>query len=151
MNKANRADEEGKIAPESAKKRKLNVLVVDDDEFLAGIYILTLQKAGHDIILVQKGTDGIKAAETRSPDVIVLDVLMPGMDGFQVLRTLKENKSTRDIPVIMLTTLSAPEDIEYGKSLGAVAYLTKTTTLPEDLAQKLDEISSGKIKAMSNE
>ncbi|MFH1047518.1 MAG: response regulator [Patescibacteria group bacterium] len=122
------------------KTVKRKVLVIDDDEFLAGIYILTLKKAGFDIELQKDGTSGLRVAKKIKPAAIILDVLMPGIDGFQVLRELKENRTTKNIPVLMLTTLSQNEDVEMGLAAGADVYLTKTTSLPNDVVSKLNEL-----------
>jgi len=121
-------------------KRKLKILVVDDDEFMAGIYILTLEKAGFEVVLKSDGVSGLKAAKKLKPDAIILDILMPGLDGYQVLKELKDSRVTRNIPVMMLTTLSQPEDRQMGIEGGADVFLTKTTTLPDDVLSKLNEI-----------
>ncbi len=122
------------------KKAKSKILVIDDDKFLSGIYILTLKKAGFDIELKSNGNTGLRAARKIKPDAIILDVLMPGMDGFQVLRELKDSRSTRDIPVLMLTTLTQSEDRKMGLAEGASAFMTKTTSLPDDVVKKLNEL-----------
>lgn len=119
---------------------KYKVLVIDDDEFLARIYILTLKKAGFVIELVNDGASGLKEAKKSQPDAIILDILMPGMDGFQVLRELKNASETKHIPVMMLTTLSQEEDKNTGLKGGADAYLTKSTSLPDDVVRKLKDL-----------
>jgi DNA-binding response OmpR family regulator len=126
--------------PKENNKIAKKILVIDDDDFLAGIYILTLKKVGYEVILEDNGTSGIKIAKKIKPDAIILDVLMPGLDGFQTLRELKTNKETQNIPVIMLTTLSQDEDRNSGLEGGAVAYLTKSTTLPDDVVHELKKI-----------
>jgi DNA-binding response OmpR family regulator len=123
-----------------SKPRKGKILVIDDDRFLAQIYILTLKKVGYDVDLMENGPDGIAAAKKGKPDAIILDILMPGMDGFQVLRELKKGKNTKNIPVIMLTSLSQAEDEEMGLRGGAIAYLTKSTTLPDDVVKEIDKV-----------
>ncbi len=122
------------------KESKAKILVIDDDEFLAGIYIMTLEKAGFEIVLEKDGPSGLRAARKQKPDAVILDILMPGMDGFQVLRELKDDKITKNIPVMMLTTLSQREDQEMGLAEGAAVYLTKTTSLPDEVVAELNNL-----------
>jgi len=124
----------------------LKILVIDDDRFLAQIYILTLKKVGYEVLLMENGIDGLEAAKKEKPDAIILDILMPGIDGFQVLRELKKNDKTKDIPVIMLTSLSQKEDEEMGMRGGAQAFLTKSTTLPDDVVKQLKKLLAEKAK-----
>jgi len=126
--------------------KKIKVLVIDDDRFLAQIYILTLKKVGYEVLLMENGTDGLEAAKKEKPDAIILDILMPGIDGFQVLRELKKSEKTKDIPVIMLTSLSQKEDEEMGMRGGAQAFLTKSTTLPDDVVKQLKKLLAEKKK-----
>lgn len=124
----------------------LKILVIDDDRFLAQIYILTLKKVGYEVLLMENGIDGLEAAKKEKPDAIILDILMPGIDGFQVLRELKKSEKTKDIPVIMLTSLSQKEDEEMGMRGGAQAFLTKSTTLPDDVVKQLKKLLAEKAK-----
>lgn len=134
------------MATKKASPGRGKILVIDDDRFLAQIYILTLRKVGYEVLLMENGQDGIDAAKKEKPDAIILDILMPGMDGFQVLRELKKSEKTKGIPVIMLTSLSQKEDEEMGIRGGAEAYLTKSTTLPDDVAKQLKKLFGGQVK-----
>lgn len=134
------------MATKKTEAKRVKILVIDDDRFLAQIYILTLKKVGYEVILMENGTVGIEAAKKEKPSAIILDILMPGMDGFQVLRELKKSEKTKDIPVIMLTSLSQKEDEEMGMRGGAEAYLTKSTTLPDDVVKQLKRLLGGQTK-----
>lgn len=134
-----------KTSAKNAKK-KTKILVIDDDRFLAQIYILTLKKVGYEVLLRENGQDGIEAAKKEKPNAIILDILMPGIDGFQVLRELKKSEKTKHIPVIMLTSLSQKEDEEMGMRGGAEAYLTKSTTLPDDVVKQLTRLFEARSK-----
>lgn len=134
------------MATKKIEAKRGKILVIDDDRFLAQIYILTLKKVGYEVILMENGTVGIEAAKKEKPNAIILDILMPGMDGFQVLRELKKSEKTKDIPVIMLTSLSQKEDEEMGMRGGAEAYLTKSTTLPDDVVKQLKRLLGGQTK-----
>ena len=98
------------------------ILVIDDDAVSLEISERILGKKGYSVITASSGDEGIKLAEEKKPNVIVLDVIMPGMDGWQVLEHLKKNESTKDIPIIMQSMLS---ERELGLAKGADDYLTK--------------------------
>jgi len=98
------------------------VLVIDDDESVRHLIELYLGKIGYQVVLASNGPEGLKKAQELRPDVIILDVMMPGMDGWQVLSKLKADSNLAYIPVIVLTMM---EDYEMGYSLGAAEYLTK--------------------------
>jgi DNA-binding response OmpR family regulator len=114
-------------------------LVIDDDAFIAGIYVISLKTAGIEVEAADNGEDGIIAAKQKGPDIILLDILMPGIDGFETLKRLKADAATAKIPVIILTSLAQNEDIDRGLKLGASAYLKKTQTLPVDALAKIKE------------
>jgi signal transduction histidine kinase/CheY-like chemotaxis protein len=116
---AHDTDEFIPLAPPTAT---FSVLVIDDDPAARDLIARTLANEGYRIELTASGAEGLSAARERRPDVITLDVLMPGMDGWAVLAALKSDPATADIPVIMLT-ISDSEDM--GFALGAAAYLTK--------------------------
>jgi len=113
-------------------EEQVRVLVIDDDKFLSGIYVITLERAGIDIKIASSGEEGIAAVNEFRPHIIFLDVLMPGMDGFEVIKQLKQDERSAHVPVVFLTSLSQKEDMERGMSLGADDYLKKTQTLPID-------------------
>jgi diguanylate cyclase (GGDEF)-like protein len=100
-------------------------LLIVDDEKQNRTLLTELLQDDYQIILAKNGTQALERAEDRSPDLILLDVLMPEMDGFAVIRALKNNDATRNIPVIFISALDAPADEELGLDLGAVDYITK--------------------------
>ena len=89
------------MSDEEIKTNGTRVLIVDDDAFLSGIYATKLGLEGFTVISARDGEEGLKTAVKELPDLILLDVLMPKLDGFEVLKRLKEDPSTKDIPVIM--------------------------------------------------
>ena len=101
------------------------VLVVEDEEDLRSLVELNLQLAGLEVQTVGDGRAALDRVSEDPPDLVLLDVMMPVMDGWQVLRELKEDTTTRDIPVIMLTALSEERDLIRGHLQGAVRYVTK--------------------------
>jgi DNA-binding response OmpR family regulator len=126
------------VAPATA--RPTTILMIDDDAFMAGIYGTRLSSEGYAVINAFDGEEGYKKARTELPDLILLDVLMPKLDGFETLKRLKEDASTAKIPVLMLTSLGQKEDVDRGLREGAVDYLIKTQTLPTDALEKIKKV-----------
>jgi DNA-binding response OmpR family regulator len=116
-----------------------HILIVEDDAMLAKILTIGLQRADHTIFLVQDGKAVFAYARDHSPDLILLDVLLPGMDGFQILNQLKHHPTTRAIPVFMLTSQSDGASIIAGIDGGAEAYLSKPVDLP-DIVRRIDVV-----------
>lgn len=113
----------GQVGHAAGAKRR--ILVVEDEEDLASLVQVNLSLAGYDVIIAPTGEDGLRAIREEEPDAVLLDVMLPGIDGWNVLRTVKENRTTRDLPVVMLTALSEERDLIRGHLQGAVEYLTK--------------------------
>jgi CheY-like chemotaxis protein len=107
-------------------------LVVDDDRLFLRLVELNLGKIGLRVVLAEDGPEALRLAFSESPDVILLDLMMPRMDGYEVMRQLKASEKTRGIPVIMLTAKSGSEDRDRCAELGAAGYITKPFRL-EDL------------------
>lgn len=110
--------------------KKARILIVDDEKMNLKI-LADLLKDEHVPILAKTGEQALKHAfDSNPPDLILLDVIMPGMGGYEVLKQLKENERTNNIPVIFVTALGSPEDEEYGLKMGAVDYITKPVSPP---------------------
>src|ERR1051325_7954699 len=101
------------------------ILVVDDERHIVRLIQVNLEQCGHEVSTAFDGKEALEKVESDRPDMLVLDVMMPFMDGFDVLRTLKENPETRDIPVIMLTAKSQDVDVFRGWQSGVDCYLIK--------------------------
>src|SRR5689334_3006759 len=101
------------------------VLVVEDSATQAETIRVLLEQNGLSVICAIDGPSGLKAAQATYPDLVVMDVNMPGMDGFQVLQALKNDPSTSDIPIVMLTSSSTPEAAMTGLTSGAIDYIPK--------------------------
>lgn len=101
------------------------ILVVDDSPTESHMFVNLLAKHGHQVLTAASGTDGIDVANEELPDVILMDVVMPGVNGFQATRQLTRAHSTRHIPVIIVSSKSQETDRLYGERLGASGYLTK--------------------------
>ena len=101
------------------------ILIVDDSRLIAHVAKTILTKQGHEVILAQDGLAGLQAAKSEHPDLILLDLIMPVMDGYRVCQGLKEEDSTKEIPIIMLTSKAEPADKVKGLELGALDYVVK--------------------------
>jgi two-component system phosphate regulon response regulator PhoB len=101
------------------------ILVVEDEEEIRELVAYTLVKQGYRAIPVESGEQALRSVRSESPNLIVLDLMLPGMDGLEVCRTLKRNPETDGIPLVMLTAKGEESDIVTGLELGADDYLTK--------------------------
>ena len=101
------------------------ILAVDDEKHILRLVQINLEKAGYEVATGSNGQEAIERTRSFSPDLIVMDVMMPIMDGFEALKTLKADPKTADIPVIMLTAKAQDADVFHGWQSGADLYLTK--------------------------
>ncbi|MFA6320285.1 MAG: response regulator [Candidatus Omnitrophota bacterium] len=129
------------------------ILIVDDEKDFIDMLAERLMAKGFNIVEAFNGKDGLDKAHAEKPDVIVLDLTMPEMSGYDVCRKLKIDKNYKDIPIIMLTGKFQPNDIEFGREMGADAYLTKPLEL-KALSHKIDALlrlrdKNKKIKGVS--
>ena len=116
------------------------ILLIEDDTFLANMYSTKLSLKGFEVLETSDGKKGLKLAQKNRPDLILLDLVLPGIDGFEILKTLKENKKTKNIPVIVLTNLGEKEQIEKVLNLGVADYLIKAHFLPGEVVEKVKKI-----------
>lgn len=101
------------------------ILLIDDEPYLVELMAVRLKSKGFESVTAVSGREGLEKAKREKPDLILLDILMPDMDGYQVLRCLREEEGTREIPVIMLTVKKWSEDIQRAIAGGAVDYIVK--------------------------
>ncbi|OHB68130.1 MAG: DNA-binding response regulator [Planctomycetes bacterium RBG_13_62_9] len=104
---------------------KATILVVDDEEDIRELVALNLGREGYRVVGCETGEQALKLARSQPPDLIVLDLMLPGMDGLEVCRALKRDAQTQPIPIVMLTAKSEEADIVTGLELGADDYITK--------------------------
>jgi DNA-binding response OmpR family regulator len=120
--------------------KKTKILLVEDDPFLLSMYTTKFELEGFEVVTAEDGEKGLKLANKDKADIILLDILLPKMDGFEVLKELKKNPETKDIPVILLTNLSQRDDVEQGLSMGAADYLIKAHFMPSEVVEKIKKI-----------
>jgi DNA-binding response OmpR family regulator len=119
------------------------VLIVEDDPLMGRMYqkIFTFEK--YDVTLASDGEEGLTKAQSEKPTIILLDIMMPKMNGLQVLEKLKSNDDTKKIPVIMLTNLAGTKDAEDALSKGAVKYIIKSEHDPKEVSTMVKEVLAG--------
>ena len=116
------------------------ILLAEDDRILRKAGEATLKKKGYTVIAAIDGEDALAKAREHKPDLILLDVIMPKLQGFEVLASLKQDSSTRDIPVIMLSNLQEESDIRKAADAGALGYLVKSNVQLDTLTAKVAEV-----------
>lgn len=119
---------------------KKKILLVEDDPFISEMYTTKFEHTGFDVEVAMTGKEGAMKAKEWQPDILLLDILIPEMDGFEVLSHVKKDPATSRIPVVMLTNLGQKEDIERGSALGAVAYIVKAHFTPQEVVDKVKAI-----------
>ena len=114
------------------------ILVVEDDQFLSNAYKLKLTKSGFETVVASDGNEALEVLKEFKPDMILLDLIMPNLDGFSTLKALKDNSEYKDIPVIVASNLGQKEDIEKAKELGANDFVIKSKVSIEKIVQKVN-------------
>jgi DNA-binding response OmpR family regulator len=123
------------------------IVVVDDDQLLVSMYKQKLAKDGYQVSVALNGKEGLKKIKEEKPTLVLLDIMMPKMNGLEVLAALKSDPQIKNTPVILLTNLARDEeDINKGLEMGAVAYLIKSQIKPSQVVSKVKEILSGYSK-----
>lgn len=113
------------------------ILIIEDDVLVARMYQKVFSFEGMSVEIANDGLEGVEKARVLKPDLIVCDVMMPRMNGLEVLDNLKSDPETKDIPVIMLTNLSGTQDAEKALSRGAISYMVKSKYKPREIAQEV--------------
>lgn len=126
-----------KAAPRTARPK---ILLVEDDTFLAGMYVTKLSLEHFQVALATDGRQGVKMAKDEKPDLVLLDIVLPKLDGFQVLSAIRKDQNTAKIPVILLTNLGQKSDVDRGLALGANDYLIKAHFLPSEVIAKVKKL-----------
>jgi len=128
---------------------KTKILIIEDEEQLVDLINLNMKKAGYDVDFAYNGEDGLEKVRSWQPDLVLLDIVMPKMDGYEVLEKLHEEESK--IPVVIISNSGQPVEIEKTKKLGAVDHLIKTEFTPQDVLQKVKQNLSAKTETNTEE
>jgi CheY-like chemotaxis protein len=115
------------------------VLVADDEEDILTLVSTIVERAGHEVVSVRDGAQALAAIRERRPDLVVLDISMPEVDGLEVLRRVRADGETRELPVLLLSARAQEADVRRGFDTGASAYVKKPFS-PSELARRVDEL-----------
>ena len=123
----------------SGTSARATILVADDDGDIREYVRFLLQREGYVVLAAEDGEQALRLAIERQPDLAVLDARMPKLDGFAVTRLIRRHEVLGEMPVILLSALSSPEDVAWGLEAGANEYLTKPLNTPEELLTQIRE------------
>ncbi len=118
---------------------KKRVLIVEDDQALINLYDKKFSNSGYEVIRAEDGQQGVEKAEAEHPDVILLDIMLPIMNGFEVLKRLKKSNAIDKIPVVILSNYGETKNVTEGLVSGAVEYLIKVEHTPEEVVNIVDD------------
>lgn len=120
--------------------KKIKILVVEDEEILLTALSEELKQEGFEVVGAKDGQEGVEKVASEKPDLVLLDLVMPRLDGIGALKQMKENPETKDVPVVILTNLSDYDKISDALSLGAMDYLVKANYRLEELVTKIKTV-----------
>ncbi|HHX58417.1 MAG TPA: response regulator [Candidatus Moranbacteria bacterium] len=127
-------------------KGKGKILIIEDDKFIGEIYVTKLAAEGFDVSLAEDGEEGLEMIKSEMPDVVLLDVLMPKMDGLEVLEEMKKIPELDTIKVIMLTNANEEEFVKRANAARKVEYLLKSGHTPGEVVEKIEDLLKEKNK-----
>lgn len=121
------------------QENKSKILIVEDDSYISDMYRIKLESDGFEVEIAADGQAGLDAILKSHPDLVLLDVVMPKMDGFSVLQKIRKNPDFKNMPVVMLTNLGQKDSVEKGLLLGANGYIIKAHFTPSEVVEKIKE------------
>ena len=119
---------------------KIKALLVEDDQLILEMYKARMANEGWEVFTTDRGSEALQLAKEQKPDIILLDVILPETDGFSILKELKAENLTKNIPVLMLTNLGQASDQNRGKDLGVAGYFIKSQHTPADIITKIENL-----------
>lgn len=119
---------------------KKRILIVEDDNFVAEVYLAKLSEMGYETVLAQNGEEGLVELKKGKIDLILLDILMPIMNGIEMLEEVKKNEEWKNIPVILLTNIGEKESIQKVRDMGVKNYLIKSHFTPAEVIEKVESV-----------
>lgn len=116
------------------------ILLIEDDPFLIEIYTTKFKEAGFSVEIAVDGKEGLLKIEKKIPDLLLLDIVLPSLTGWEILREIKRNKKFKNLKVVILSNLSQREEVEKGLNLGAAKYLIKAHYTPSEVVEEIKKI-----------
>ena len=120
-------------------QNKKKILLIEDDSMISSMYKTKFEADGFEVFVADNGVIGLELAKKEKPDIIMLDVILPQLDGFSVLDQIKKDETIKNVPVIMLTNLGTEEDKKKGETMGALDYLVKASLTPGQVSEKIKQ------------
>jgi DNA-binding response OmpR family regulator len=124
---------------------KAKILIIEDDRYISKMYQLKLSLEGYDVQVAENGRQGVDKVKEFMPNIILLDILMPELDGFEVLKIVKGEETTKNIPILIMSNLGQEDHIEKGMKLGAIGYIVKSQYTPSKVVEKIKEVLGEKV------
>jgi two-component system, sensor histidine kinase and response regulator len=121
------------------------ILIIEDDRYISKMYQLKLSLDGFDVQVADNGRIGVDKVREFRPDIILTDILMPEMDGFEVIKMVKGDPESKDIPILIMSNLGQEDHIQKGLELGALGYIVKSQYTPSKVVEKIKEVLAGKF------
>lgn len=121
------------------------ILIVEDDRYISKMYQLKLSLDGFDVQVAENGRIGIERLKEFHPDIVLTDILMPELDGFEVIKTMKADAEFSTTPILIMSNLGQEDHIQKGLNLGAVGYIVKSQYTPSKVVDKIKETLAGKF------
>lgn len=122
------------------EKKNIKILVIEDDTMLNKIYQMKLGILGYQVAGAYDGEEGLKKIETEKPNIVLLDLMLPKKNGYEVLETVKQNLELSRIPIVLLSNLGQEEDVKRGLALGATDFLVKSNVKLETVINRIESI-----------
>ena len=119
------------------ENKKISILLIEDDSYISDMYRIKMESENFEVAIASDGIIGIKMLEKQKPDIVLLDIVMPKIDGFSVLKTIKKNPDLKEVPIVLLTNLGQKENVQRGFELGASGYIVKAHFTPSEVVQKI--------------
>lgn len=119
---------------------KARILIIEDDRYISKMYQLKLSLEGYEAEVAENGRQGVDKVKDFMPDIILCDILMPELDGFEVIKILKEDEQTKNIPILIMSNLGQEDHIQKGMQMGAIGYIVKSQYTPSKVVEKIKEV-----------
>jgi two-component system phosphate regulon response regulator PhoB/two-component system alkaline phosphatase synthesis response regulator PhoP len=124
---------------------KRKILIIEDDKFFRDLISKKLREGNFDVATASDGKEALAYLQVNIPDIIILDLILPGLDGYEILSILKKDKKTSGIPVLILSNLGQREEIERARALGATDFMVKVNFTLEEILAKINQIFKEKF------
>jgi DNA-binding response OmpR family regulator len=122
------------------------ILIIEDDRYISKMYQLKLSLDGFDVQVADNGRIGVEKVKEFKPDIILTDILMPELDGFEVIKAVKAEEESKSTPILIMSNLGQEDHIQKGLELGALGYIVKSQYTPSKVVDKIKEVLAGKFE-----